>query len=110
MSNSMSNSMSNGMSNPKNMPENMPENMPQQMSETVAADTADTADRKWRGCFFDEQNIVNTMQCLLLETSRTIEDVSELCFAIIENNTVLCLTHRGFEATRCSVSFKGGRR
>ena len=54
----------------------MPENMPEQMSETVAADTADTADRKWRGCFFDEQNIVNTMQCLLLETSRTIEDVS----------------------------------
>ena len=61
--------MSNNMSNPENMPENMPE----QMSETVAADTAD---RKWRGCFFDEQNIVNTMQCLLLETSRTIEDVS----------------------------------
>ena len=80
--------MSNNMSNPENMPENMPE----QMSATVAADTAD---RKWRGCFFDEQNIVNTMKCLLLETSRTIEDVSELCFAIIENNTVLCLTHRG---------------
>ena len=49
----------------------------------------------WTEFFFDEHNIVNTLQCLLIETSRTIEDLNELCVAMIENNVVFCLTHRG---------------
>ena len=49
----------------------------------------------WTECFFDEHNIVNTIQCLLIETSRTIEDLNELCVAMIENNVVFCLTQRG---------------
>jgi len=49
----------------------------------------------WTEFFFDEHNIVNTLQCLLIETSRTIEDSNELCVAMIENNVVFCLTHRG---------------
>jgi hypothetical protein len=51
--------------------------------------------QQWTEYFFNEHNIVNTIQCLLIETSRTINDLNELCVAMIQNNVVFCLTHRG---------------
>jgi hypothetical protein len=52
----------------------------------------------WTDFFFDEHNIVNTIQCLLLDTSRTIDDLNALCVAMIQSNTVFCLTQRVSEA------------
>ena len=49
----------------------------------------------WFDAFFDERNIVNTLQCLLLETSKTIDDLTTLCVAMQKNDFVLSLTHRG---------------
>lgn len=49
----------------------------------------------WLDAFFDERNIVNTLQCLLLETSTTIDDLVTLCVAMQTNDLVLSLTHRG---------------
>lgn len=51
--------------------------------------------KSWNDAFFDEHNIVNTMQCLLIDTSKTIEDLSALCVAMHNNNVVLSFTHRG---------------
>ena len=45
--------------------------------------------------FFDEKNIVNTMQCLLSDTNKTIEDLSSLCVAMQNNDIVISLTHSG---------------
>jgi hypothetical protein len=49
----------------------------------------------WSDAFFDQNNILNTMQCLLLGTNQTIEDLSALCVAMNNNNVVLSFTHRG---------------
>jgi hypothetical protein len=53
------------------------------------------ARKSWSDAFFDEHNIVNTMQCLLVDTNMTIEDLSALCVAMNNNNVVLSFTHRG---------------
>lgn len=49
----------------------------------------------WFHAFFDEHNVVNTMQCLLLDTSKTINDLTALCVAMQRNDIVLSLTNRG---------------
>jgi hypothetical protein len=56
----------------------------------------------WSDAFFDQHNILNTMQCLLLGTNQTIEDLSALCVAMNNNNVVLSFTHRGLMWLRCS--------
>jgi len=49
----------------------------------------------WSNAFFDEHNIVNTLQCLLIDTNKTIEDLNALCVAMHNNDIVLSFTHRG---------------
>jgi hypothetical protein len=63
--------------------------------ENHCAEGSSNAPRSWCEVFFDEQNIVNTMQCLLIDTSKTIEDLSSLCVAMHSNDIVISLTHRG---------------
>ena len=64
-------------------------------SESLEADLAAEASSSWFSVFFDEQNIVHTMQCLLIDTSKTIEDLSALCVAMHNNPMVLSFTHTG---------------
>ena len=65
------------------------------MAGDESAHECDSPETAWFGAFFDEQNIVNTMQCLLLETSKTIDDLTALCVAMQRNDIVLSLTKRG---------------
>jgi hypothetical protein len=67
--------------------------------QDVLTDKLDKGDKHdkngWTYAFFDEENILNTMQCLLLDTNKTIDDLNALCVAMNTNNTVLSFTHRG---------------
>ena len=38
---------------------------------------------------------MNSVQCMLLETSKTVEDLIELCAAMLKNEIVLCFAHEG---------------
>ena len=49
----------------------------------------------WTDAFFDEQNIVYSMQCMLLDTDKTIEELTTLCVAMHNNHIVLCFTEKG---------------
>lgn len=42
---------------------------------------ADSAEEEWTHAFFDENNIVQTMQCMLVNTHCRVEDVCTLCSA-----------------------------
>jgi hypothetical protein len=77
---------------------NEEDNEPDPEKDSVSGDMENDATestRSWSDVFFDEQNIVNTMQCLLVDTNKTIEDLSALCVAMHNNNVVLSFTHRG---------------
>ena len=52
------------------------------------------SDSAWFLEFFGELHIVNTMQCLL-ETSKTINDLTALCVTMQTKDFVLSLTQRG---------------
>lgn len=64
-------------------------------NEADQENDATESTRSWSDAFFDEHNIVNTMQCLLIDTNKTIEDLSALCVAMHNNNVVLSFTHTG---------------
>jgi hypothetical protein len=64
-------------------------------NEAEHENDATESTRSWSDAFFDEHNIVNTMQCLLIDTNKTIEDLSALCVAMHNNNVVLSFTHTG---------------
>ena len=49
----------------------------------------------WKDAFFDEHNIVNSMQCMLLDTDKTIEELTALCVALHNNHIVLAFTQKG---------------
>ena len=49
----------------------------------------------WTEAFFDEQNIVHSIQCMLLDTDKTIEELTALCVAMHNNHIVLCFTEKG---------------
>ena len=44
---------------------------------------------------FNESNIVNTLQILLTDTTRTIDDICALCIAMIKSQIVLAFTSQG---------------
>ena len=64
-------------------------------STNMSMEDSSQTTKQWTDLFLNEYNIVNTLQCLLLDTSRTIDDLHELCVAMVDNNVVLCLTQQG---------------
>jgi len=76
-------------------------------SESLEADLAAEASSSWFSVFFDEQNIVHTIQYLLIDTNKTIEDASVLYVAMQNNPMVLSFTHRGLcqLSTHISIYF-----
>jgi hypothetical protein len=53
------------------------------------------ADGVWSSFFFDEGNIVNTFQLLLLHGNQTVDDLYRLCLAVHESTLVLAFTLEG---------------
>lgn len=49
----------------------------------------------WGQHFFGEHQIVQTMQCLLLNTNKTIEDLTSLCRALHHSDIVMGMTKHG---------------
>lgn len=60
-----------------------------------ATSTGDDACQDWINEFFDEQNIIHTMQCLLRNGGRTIEDLCKLCVDASASDIVAALTPEG---------------